>query len=224
MRHRASTQPRLTCVGCFLLPQIYIRRIGWTTVTATLSQLSQLCHPPPLRLSAHSSRGPHFRFRTSYSSRSLDGMRCWWWPRKQKISSRKFIDLIWKTSNKWAVWDPPSSSDAIRVSLGLQGSFQTHAPFTSSCPQVGDYGLVDPETGKFEFEGNIYRDDKLADIVKDHNVDRDAHRVNDNMMCITSSTAQEVSGGFGASLDAQVSKFAFKVTIRFRFLSGSGLC
>ncbi|KAF9224751.1 hypothetical protein BS17DRAFT_731337 [Gyrodon lividus] len=47
-------------------------------------------------------------------------------------ASRKFIDLILQCSSKWANWDPP-------IALN-----------------VGDYGLIDTESGVFERKGNIY--------------------------------------------------------------------
>ncbi|KAK7678967.1 hypothetical protein QCA50_014746 [Cerrena zonata] len=59
-------------------------------------------------------------------------------------SSRKFIDLIFTASSKWANWDPPKQI------------------------KVGDYGTIQRKTGEFEKEGNIYEDDAMADIVADH--------------------------------------------------------
>ncbi|KAJ3724157.1 hypothetical protein DFJ43DRAFT_1158007 [Lentinula guzmanii] len=59
-------------------------------------------------------------------------------------SSRKFIDLIFAASSKWANWDPPK---------------QIH---------VGDYGTIDKKTGEFEKEGNIYEDVTTAEIATAH--------------------------------------------------------
>ncbi|KAG2034436.1 hypothetical protein BDR03DRAFT_964998 [Suillus americanus] len=47
-------------------------------------------------------------------------------------ASRKFIDLIFKTSSKWANWDPPITI------------------------KVGHYGTIDRRTGVLQVEGNIY--------------------------------------------------------------------
>ncbi|KAI0060413.1 hypothetical protein BV25DRAFT_957857 [Artomyces pyxidatus] len=49
-------------------------------------------------------------------------------------SSRMYVDLIYGKTSKYANWDP-----AKRI-------------------QIGDYGIVDRETGAFEPEGNIYTD------------------------------------------------------------------
>jgi len=47
-------------------------------------------------------------------------------------SSRKYIDLIYTASSKWANWDPPKQI------------------------KVGDYGKINKKTGAFEKEDNIY--------------------------------------------------------------------
>ncbi|KAG1852135.1 hypothetical protein DFJ58DRAFT_791687 [Suillus subalutaceus] len=49
-----------------------------------------------------------------------------------KYVSRKFIDLIQGATSKWANWDPPRPIN------------------------VGDYGMINNETGEFEWEGNLY--------------------------------------------------------------------
>ncbi|KAG8998405.1 hypothetical protein FRB94_006907 [Tulasnella sp. JGI-2019a] len=50
-----------------------------------------------------------------------------------KYASRKYIDLIQKIDGKWANWNP-----------------------TIPHPEVGDYGIIDKETGAFEKDGSIY--------------------------------------------------------------------
>lgn len=50
-----------------------------------------------------------------------------------KYESRKFIDLILGVTSKWTNWDPPR-------------------PIS-----VGDYGMINNETGEFEWEGNLYK-------------------------------------------------------------------
>ncbi|KAI0063935.1 hypothetical protein BV25DRAFT_1853802 [Artomyces pyxidatus] len=54
------------------------------------------------------------------------------WYRETKEASRKYVDLMWYKTTKFANWDP------------------------SKKIQIGDYGLIDKETGVFEPEGNIY--------------------------------------------------------------------
>ncbi|KAG1856752.1 hypothetical protein F4604DRAFT_1590256 [Suillus subluteus] len=49
-----------------------------------------------------------------------------------KYMSWKFIDLIQGTTSKWANWDPPRPIN------------------------VGDYGMINNETGEFKWEGNLY--------------------------------------------------------------------
>ena len=81
-------------------------------------------------------------------------------------TSRKFIDLIYKASNKWANWNPPYEIK-VRVSVSyLRIDYRTL--------QVGDYGRPDKQTGQFNREGNIYddmhiyEDASIAGLVKDH--------------------------------------------------------
>ncbi|KAH8099815.1 hypothetical protein BXZ70DRAFT_1008795 [Cristinia sonorae] len=62
------------------------------------------------------------------------------WPRKQ--SSRKFIDLIWRTTTRWANWDPSEKF------------------------QPGDFGYTDHETGRFHRTGNIYLDPHIGPIAQ----------------------------------------------------------
>uniref|UniRef100_A0A8H7XTA0 Uncharacterized protein n=1 Tax=Psilocybe cubensis TaxID=181762 RepID=A0A8H7XTA0_PSICU len=57
--------------------------------------------------------------------------------------SRKFIDLIWQATAKWASWDPGYEI------------------------KVGDYGKIDKATGVFEKKGNIYVN---TEIFTDENV------------------------------------------------------
>jgi len=66
-------------------------------------------------------------------------------------SSRKFIDLIFKASGRWANWNPPSDI------------------------KVGDYGKLDEKTGEFNREGNIYidthiylNDENIVQLIKNH--------------------------------------------------------
>ncbi|KAF9461885.1 hypothetical protein BDZ94DRAFT_1298991 [Collybia nuda] len=65
-----------------------------------------------------------------------------------RYSSRKYIDLIHSTSSKWANWDPPHQIRVWRF--------------------VGDYGVIDKETGVLDKEGNIYDDPATAELVMDY--------------------------------------------------------
>ncbi|KAG1807101.1 uncharacterized protein BJ212DRAFT_1387950 [Suillus subaureus] len=49
-----------------------------------------------------------------------------------KYESRKFIDLIQGVTSKWVNWDPPTPIN------------------------VGDYGIINNETGEFDWEGSLY--------------------------------------------------------------------
>ncbi|KAH8115659.1 hypothetical protein DFH11DRAFT_1834576 [Phellopilus nigrolimitatus] len=62
--------------------------------------------------------------------------------RAKKEASRKFIDLIKRSSSWWANWDP-----SIQIT-------------------AGDYGEIDTESGQFVKEGNIYTssDKSVADL------------------------------------------------------------
>ncbi len=84
-------------------------------------------------------------------------------------ASRKYVDLINGPSGSYANWDPLR-----RIEVG-QSSPESR-PF---CPcrwltpflhgsKAGDFGQIDPETGQFVREGNIYRDEPLASIAKDY--------------------------------------------------------
>jgi len=61
-----------------------------------------------------------------------------------KYASRKYVDLISRSSNKHANLEP----------------FATKA-------EVGDYGEIDHETGDFVYKGNIYRNENIIKIFPD---------------------------------------------------------
>ncbi|KAH7907733.1 hypothetical protein BJ138DRAFT_1014043 [Hygrophoropsis aurantiaca] len=60
-----------------------------------------------------------------------------------KCSSRKFVDLVFKASSKWANWDPP---------------------YPIEC---GHFGIINPETGQLEIYGNIYDESFKKDLRPD---------------------------------------------------------
>ncbi|KAI0281709.1 hypothetical protein BC826DRAFT_1068607 [Russula brevipes] len=65
-------------------------------------------------------------------------------PLNSTQACRKYVDLISGISGRYPNWNP----------LGRI--------------EVGDFGRIDPETGQFVCEGNIYRDEPLASITKSY--------------------------------------------------------
>ncbi|CAE6438617.1 unnamed protein product [Rhizoctonia solani] len=59
------------------------------------------------------------------------------------VSSKKYVDLIFKASGKYGNWDPPHTVE------------------------VGDWGRVDRETGNFVKEGNIFKDSECSALLSD---------------------------------------------------------
>ncbi|CAE6470960.1 unnamed protein product [Rhizoctonia solani] len=59
------------------------------------------------------------------------------------ISSRKYVDLIFKASGKYGNWDPPHTVE------------------------VGDWGEINRSTGNFVREGNIFRDDQCKPLLSE---------------------------------------------------------
>ncbi|CAE7055985.1 unnamed protein product [Rhizoctonia solani] len=57
------------------------------------------------------------------------------------ISSKKYVDLIFKASGKYGNWDPPHTVE------------------------VGDWGEIDRKTGNFVREGNIFRDPECSEFL-----------------------------------------------------------
>jgi len=65
-------------------------------------------------------------------------------PLSSTRACRKYVELINVMSAKYVNWNPLRPIE------------------------VGDYGQIDPETGQFVCEGNIYRDEPLASITKNY--------------------------------------------------------
>lgn len=120
---------------------------------------------------------------------------------KGKNASRKFIDLIWKSSTKYAVWDPAYAEI-----------------------QVGDYGALDKDTGHFEKAGNIFRTPELEHLVRDHQQPsiKDDPK-SDNVMTITSLNAKKVDIDTALSVNAQVAQASFKSGWKFGERTGAVL-
>lgn len=121
-----------------------------------------------------------------------------------KYASRKFIDLLWKSCSKWAVWDPASvaisaSPPPFPLTIVDQGSLQ-----------IGDYGTVEKETGHFEREGNIFTTPELAEIVKGHEAKLQSS--SEDVIFATSLNTRKVEVGTGFTANAQVAQVALKAS------------
>jgi len=122
------------------------------------------------------------------------------WKRNEKLASRKFIDLIWRTSSKWAVWDPPSN--------GIN---------------LGDYGRLNKDTGAFERRGNIYTNPEFADFLGSPDPQGELIDNTDEVICIASRNAKSVSVEAEAAADVQVAQAAFQAGWKFKDSSGAVL-
>jgi len=65
-------------------------------------------------------------------------------PLSSTQACRKYVDLIYRASKGFVNWDPLRKIE------------------------VGDFGRIDPETGQFVREGNIYKDEPLASVMKEY--------------------------------------------------------
>ena len=84
-------------------------------------------------------------------------------------ASRKHVDLINRSSGSFVNWDPTRRIEVRHSSLSdTRPDFLIHSLFFARFLQAGDFGEIDPETGQFVCEGNIYRDEPLASIAKDY--------------------------------------------------------
>lgn len=131
----------------------------------------------------------------------------WPWARKPKASQRRFIDLIWTASNKWAVWDPPS--EIVNVGHPVTDLI---AGLIDGTPQLGDYGGINEESGNFECEGNIFQNPECADAVAIVPSTSSASRSTDRLLCITSAGARQVSPEGKFAVDAQDASLEFEVS------------
>jgi len=120
-------------------------------------------------------------------------------------TSRKYVDLILKASSKWATLEPFNRKIA-----------------------PGDYGKIDPETGEFEYHGNIYTNRDILDRIPDLNTaDKYKPVVSDKIekWVITGVSTRQVDGEFSPNVNlgsiAQASinvQFSFKRGARGAFL------
>jgi len=118
--------------------------------------------------------------------------------KSEKTSSRKFVDLIWRRSSKWAVWDPPIRS-----------------------VRLGDYGTIDKETGGFDREGSIYDDPDLAKLVE--NCQPTTSKPQDDVLAVASAEKRKTTASASVSADAQVAQVVFEGKYDFGSRSGAVL-
>ncbi len=71
-----------------------------------------------------------------------------------------FVDLIHETSNCFGNWSP-NRSIRVRASWFRRHVFRL---LSGALPQVGDYGVVNRETGEFDKEGSIYDEEFRPDL------------------------------------------------------------
>ena len=83
-------------------------------------------------------------------------------PLSSTQACRKYVDLINISSAMYANWDPLRHVEV--------GQPRNHPRMFDACflHEVGDIGRIDPETGHFVSEGNIYRDEPLASAARRH--------------------------------------------------------
>lgn len=122
---------------------------------------------------------------------------------ERKFASRKFVDLIWKSSSKWAVWDPASVNITVSPAPPQRTDMLT-------LRQIGDYGRVDKETGCFEREGNIFRRPELADIVNGY--ETNPQLAKEDVVYATSLNARRVDVTAGFAVNAPMAQVALKVS------------
>jgi len=107
---------------------------------------------------------------------------------QSKKAPRKFIDLLWRSSDKFAVWDPACAEIAI-----------------------GDYGTLDKETGRFQTEGNIFTTPEFKDLVNDHRPGLGPQKDrSDDIIVVTSEDAKRTEVNAAVGLNAQVAQATFK--------------
>lgn len=85
---------------------------------------------------------------------------------RSKISSSLlYVDLLYRTSSQFAVWEPAPSLIQVRLS---DINRRTPSMCQSDILQVGDYGDVDRLSGQFEPHGNIFTDPTFREQYKDY--------------------------------------------------------
>jgi hypothetical protein len=84
----------------------------------------------------------------------------WNWNTQPRThAQRKFVELIYNRTGKYANWDPPSE---IRVCVIR--SLHFHLLHIDD-GQVGSYGKIDAKTGNLIVEGSIYDDSFRENLV-----------------------------------------------------------
>lgn len=129
------------------------------------------------------------------------------WDSDTKYPSRKYVDLLWTSCAKYSVWNP--SYDNIQVGGYGQVPFSTA---DSIVTQVGDYGVINRETGQFDRNGNIYEEGFVPSHPGKH-APRE-YSGSTGVISVTSLNARAVRVVPSINMDAQVAKLKFQVLRR----------
>ncbi|KIJ65855.1 hypothetical protein HYDPIDRAFT_27082 [Hydnomerulius pinastri MD-312] len=111
-------------------------------------------------------------------------------------SSRKYVELIFKASSKWANWDPPYSV------------------------QCGHYGTINPDSGQLEINGNIYHESFKKHLPPDFDLALPEHQpmdgdVEDDLVITTAGVSNKgINVAPGAGL-AGIANASLKVQLQF---------
>jgi len=109
--------------------------------------------------------------------------------------TRKYIDMILKASAKWPNLDFGKDLEA------------------------GDYGVVDSETGNFEFHGNIYKDQKILKLLPELREDEYKPQISEPIKhwVVTANKTQQTDFDVGPSADvAGLANASIKVKFKIR--------
>jgi len=117
-----------------------------------------------------------------------------WFQRKQ--ASRKYVDLIMYATSKWANWDPPNAIKA------------------------GDFGTIDPETGQFKREGNIYVHPETAAIAKKFPAET---KKRESRFVAISKYSTELKGEASGNAKMPSANVAFSARVKFEKRRGAFL-
>lgn len=137
----------------------------------------------------------------------------------EQNASRKFVDLIWRSSSKYAPFDPSVASIEVKWRSHRNGFPLPPPPPFSLCKffsgltraQVGDYGTVDPKTGCFEKEGNIFSNEAFKPLVK--GLSTKTLPLAQNQFMVVSLNAKQADADVSAKLDAaRIAHAQFKVS------------
>lgn len=129
--------------------------------------------------------------------------------RFRKSTARKYVELIYKSSQKYGVWDP--STDGIKASGSPSHPAHRVVLTASIQPQVGDFGTIGKKDGRFRREGNIYRLGPLSREMEKYQpkIVTDV----ENYINIISKNTKEADVTPGVSLNLQGASVSFQVCL-----------